>query len=84
MRLQLPALSIIALLGFAAAPGLALEPSGESDAVGYPVELAPRECCKICRKGKACGDSCIARDRGGHEPPGCACNESGLSSSSGW
>lgn len=35
---------------------------------------APRICCKICRKGKACGDSCIARDKTCHKPPGCACN----------
>jgi hypothetical protein len=32
-------------------------------------------CCKTCRKGKACGDSCIARDKQCHKPPGCACDE---------
>ena len=31
-------------------------------------------CCKVCRKGKACGDSCIARDRVCRQPPGCACD----------
>lgn len=31
-------------------------------------------CCKICHKGKACGDSCIARDRVCRQPPGCACD----------
>jgi hypothetical protein len=31
-------------------------------------------CCKICRKGKACGDSCISRSYTCHKPPGCACN----------
>lgn len=35
---------------------------------------APRKCCKICRKGKACGNSCIARNKTCHQPPGCACN----------
>jgi hypothetical protein len=76
MRTQFAALSIIALLGFAAAPGFALESSDEAtaDAVGYAVDLAPRECCKICRKGKACGDSCIARDKKCNKPPGCACD----------
>ena len=34
-----------------------------------------RVCCKICRKGKACGNSCISRDKTCHQPPGCACNE---------
>ena len=33
-----------------------------------------RTCCRICRKGKACGDSCIARNKTCHKPPGCACN----------
>ena len=31
-------------------------------------------CCKICRKGKACGNSCIARHLNCHQPPGCACD----------
>lgn len=31
-------------------------------------------CCKVCRKGKACGDSCISRDKDCHQPPGCACD----------
>jgi hypothetical protein len=60
----------IVLLVLAAVPGLALEPSG----VRNGVELARRECCKICRKGKACGDACFARDRECHLPPGCACD----------
>lgn len=31
-------------------------------------------CCKVCRRGKACGNSCIARDRNCHQPRGCACD----------
>lgn len=31
-------------------------------------------CCKTCRKGKACGNSCISRDKQCHQPPGCACD----------
>lgn len=27
-------------------------------------------CCKICRKGKACGDSCISRDKTCRKGPG--------------
>ncbi len=34
----------------------------------------PRICCKICRTGQACGDSCISRSYTCHKPPGCACN----------
>jgi hypothetical protein len=31
-------------------------------------------CCKICRKGKACGDTCISRAFTCHKGPGCACD----------
>ena len=31
-------------------------------------------CCKICKKGKACGDSCIKATYTCHKGPGCACN----------
>ena len=31
-------------------------------------------CCKVCGKGKACGNSCIARDRRCSKGPGCACD----------
>ena len=31
-------------------------------------------CCKTCRAGKACGDSCIARDKVCHKGKGCACD----------
>lgn len=30
--------------------------------------------CRRCSTGKACGNSCIARDRQCYTPPGCACN----------
>jgi len=32
-------------------------------------------CCKHCKAGKACGDSCISQSAECHKPPGCACNE---------
>jgi hypothetical protein len=31
-------------------------------------------CCKVCKKGKACGDSCIARNKTCHKGRGCACD----------
>ncbi|MEM9553422.1 MAG: thermonuclease family protein [Acidobacteriota bacterium] len=41
-----------------------------------PAQLAEpsRTCCRICRKGKACGDSCIRRAYTCRKPPGCACD----------
>lgn len=31
-------------------------------------------CCKICQAGKACGDSCIPRDKVCRKGRGCACH----------
>ena len=47
---------------------LLLRPSTASD------EVLAQSCCKICRKGKACGNSCISRSYTCRKPPGCACN----------
>ncbi|UXP32849.1 hypothetical protein N6H18_02605 [Reichenbachiella agarivorans] len=32
------------------------------------------DCCKTCKKGKACGDSCIKKEYTCHKPKGCACD----------
>ncbi len=39
-----------------------------------PAPVVAEYCCKVCRKGKACGDSCIARDKTCRVGPGCACD----------
>jgi hypothetical protein len=31
-------------------------------------------CCKICTVGKACGNTCISRDKICHVGQGCACD----------
>jgi hypothetical protein len=31
-------------------------------------------CCRVCSRGKACGDTCIAADKICHVGPGCACD----------
>jgi hypothetical protein len=31
-------------------------------------------CCRVCRTGKACGDSCIERSLTCSQGPGCACD----------
>lgn len=31
-------------------------------------------CCKICTKGKACGNSCIQKSKTCHKGRGCACD----------
>ena len=37
-------------------------------------EEAPIACCKICNKGKACGNSCIKKTYNCSKPKGCACD----------
>ncbi|MBT5083256.1 MAG: thermonuclease family protein [Rhodospirillaceae bacterium] len=44
--------------------------TGQSPTVTEPIKA----CCKICRKGQACGNSCISRRYICRRPPGCACN----------
>lgn len=39
-----------------------------------PPPAEARECCKICRKGCACGNTCISCQYTCHQPPGCACD----------
>ncbi|PRQ08555.1 HNH endonuclease family protein [Enhygromyxa salina] len=35
---------------------------------------AAGECCRVCKKGKACGDACIAASSNCTKPAGCACD----------
>ena len=39
-----------------------------------PGDCDNTRCCKICDRGKACGDTCIARNRTCRKGRGCACN----------
>jgi len=42
-----------------------------------PRDCIPRShCCRVCGKGKACGDSCINRQLTCHRGRGCACDRS--------
>ena len=50
------------------------KPSIEPDRNVPETSESQGQCCKTCRKGKACGDACIARDRECTVGPGCACN----------
>lgn len=50
--------------------------TGLLESLGLQKEIQPvaQVCCKICTKGKACGNTCIARDKTCHVPRGCACD----------
>lgn len=45
--------------------------------VGNSLKSAPASlgCCKVCSIGKACGDTCISREKTCHVGVGCACDE---------
>jgi len=45
-----------------------------SSAAPLCVETTGYACCKVCKKGKACGDTCIAATATCDKPKGCACN----------
>ncbi len=58
----------IVLATATASLGVSPEPTPES------ASETPMTCCKVCTKGKVCGNSCIAKEKDCHQPPGCACN----------
>lgn len=65
--------------GAASSRELAVEPAPPS--VAEPSEVkpttptpSPSSCCRTCKAGKACGDSCIAETKTCTKPPGCACD----------
>lgn len=52
---------------------LADRPSGAWLAVRQLHYEVAQACCKHCKKGQPCGDSCISRDKVCRVGPGCAC-----------
>lgn len=60
------------LVADAAVTAAAAEQRNESAAKPATKKIE-RSCCKRCSNGKPCGDSCIARSKTCHKPPGCAC-----------
>jgi len=41
---------------------------------GGAVHSTATACCKICSVGKACGNTCISRNKACHVGQGCACD----------
>jgi|AGTN01.1.fsa_nt_gi hypothetical protein len=64
MGLRIIALGIVLAIG----PAFAAETIGPGSTASVP-----RSCCKVCSKGKPCGNSCIAATKTCTKPPGCAC-----------
>lgn len=51
-----------------------LEPSDHLWPQPEPPLAPEKNCCRVCRVGKACGNTCIARERTCNTSPGCACD----------
>jgi hypothetical protein len=64
----LVAMTVLALFVF---PPAATPTCGTTPAYAYHVP-----CCKYCWRGKACGNTCIARWKTCHVGHGCACDAS--------
>lgn len=81
---------LAALLQIAVSDGVGAQSETDAGSVSVPSDLAVEadeapgplsqssrqisQCCKVCKKGKACGDSCISKNKTCHKPPGCACD----------
>lgn len=48
-------------------------PSTTQQPSAPPPPPAQAGCCRVCRTGRACGDSCISRSNACHRGQGCAC-----------
>ncbi|MFN3819925.1 hypothetical protein [Blastomonas sp.] len=62
-------LVIAMVLGLVGPVGLGVCGSGAALA-----QVSGFACCKVCKAGKACGDSCIAQTSTCKKGKGCACN----------
>jgi hypothetical protein len=69
-------LVMLRTLGLIGALALAvIRPEANTAAAVDSAHVAsPETCCKHCHKGKACGNTCVAREVQCHRPPGCACD----------
>ena len=76
---------IVALVTTLAMNGNAFADGSTSNALGsakfwqlvndvHQGQIIKAACCKTCRKGKACGDSCISKSKTCRKGRGCACD----------
>ncbi len=74
------ALGVLAAGPAGAADERSMPPRSWQTLLPEPPSAVLAACCKTCRKGKACGDSCISRAKTCRKPPGCACDATGKGS----
>jgi hypothetical protein len=66
------------LMLLVASPFPELRAGQERGLLDLPILTAdtPKQCCRVCKKGKACGNGCISQERQCTKAPGCACDAS--------
>jgi hypothetical protein len=55
------------------------EQPGLLDSLPVLTADTPKQCCRVCKKGKSCGNGCISQERECTRAPGCACSGAGSS-----
>jgi len=80
IRIGLIAVASLCLLDVVG-PARAAALSNESPTARLTAACRPANtCCRVCSKGKACGNTCIAADKNCHKGQGCACDEDNICS----
>lgn len=62
-----------ALLALRFIPLLLLGAGAPAATLGCKDSTGPNGCCKVCKTGKPCGNTCISRTETCHTSGGCAC-----------
>jgi hypothetical protein len=80
-EISMPRVVMILIILFVVSPLTERRAGQERSLDGLPVLTAdtPKQCCHLCKKGKACGNGCISQERQCTKEPGCACGASGSS-----
>jgi hypothetical protein len=69
----------LVFLGITIWMGIIVPSEADTGALALPAAatcVPADQCCMICDKGQACGNSCISRAKTCHKGRGCACNRS--------
>jgi hypothetical protein len=74
--LRVPMVPIILFVASPATELRAGQVRGLLDNLPVLTAETPKQCCRVCKKGKACGNGCISQERQCTKEPGCACNGS--------
>jgi hypothetical protein len=73
----MPQVVMVLIMLFVASPATELRAGqvrGLLDNLPVLAAGAPKQCCRVCKKGKSCGNGCISQERQCTKGAGCACD----------